>query len=511
MNEVVPYDVFKMIFYQCDTITQFRIKQTNRKNSQLVIKSIYDKRNNITDEILERYADLEEIVHEGKVITDKSLVKLTKLKKLELRGDDDKMSITDKSLQYLTNLEELIIDLPLGDYDITDISLGQLKKLKVLILNSDQIYDVTHPKNGLINLVNLTQLNLTGNIDDDILVNLINLEKVKLYGNNCVGTFLKNNSKITELSINSCMRITDDNLHTMENLKKLKLAHSNKNLNCVGLSTFHKLIKLRIESQNVTDDTLNNLTNLKKLNLSWCYGISGTGLKNLINIENLGVYNCNHMRDCNITNMINLKVIEFHDNPKMKVTGININNLENIEIINCPYINNKSIINYKKIKQITVEGESNLKIWKMKNLEKLKITNYNGLNDKNIIYLNKLKELILSDIPNITDITIDGLKYLNQLETLRVESYRESRLLTESWIQYIEDWYKLNNNLHKSIEFGNSSMLYIKPISKHYAELINENKKKIKKIKKNLNQLDKKKKDYKNQKSKVKKIIKNFK
>ena len=96
-------------------------------------------------------------------------------------GDDQQIRISDITiLAAFTDLETL----DLRDNQITDISpLESLTKLTYLDISQNPLEDKT--LSGLVNLVNLTYLNLreTGATDLEVLTNLVNLEYLNLHSN----------------------------------------------------------------------------------------------------------------------------------------------------------------------------------------------------------------------------------------------------------------------------------------------------------------------------------------
>jgi hypothetical protein len=217
-----------------------------------------------------------------------------KIKKLILENCESFLeyyNFTDDDFDYLMNLESLIIN---DNHVITDNGLIKLKKIKEL--NIQNCKNITNT--GICSLVTLESLCIynTYNLTDEVFKKLNNLKKLEIYFNNItdigiqylinieelklVSTYeikckdfdkLKNLVKLTLLS----STITDDNLIYLKNIKNLILYFSQ--INGKGLGHLTNLETLEIFNGLITDEYITNiyeLNKLKQISISRCPFIS---------------------------------------------------------------------------------------------------------------------------------------------------------------------------------------------------------------------------------------------
>lgn len=187
-------------------------------------------------------------------------------------------NFTDNEFDYLINLETLVIN---DNHVITDKGLLKLKKIKEL--NIQNCKNITN--DGISNLVTLESLCVYNiNITDNVFKKLTNLKKLDLYFNKITDNSILYLTNIIELKLTSipniickdfdklknlvkltliCTKITDDDLIYLKNIKKLVLYFSQ--INGKGLSHLTNIETLEISSSQITNEYISNIYTLKKL------------------------------------------------------------------------------------------------------------------------------------------------------------------------------------------------------------------------------------------------------
>ncbi|CAL6011204.1 Conserved_hypothetical protein [Hexamita inflata] len=246
------------------------------------------------------------------------------------------MQVDDLELE---NLEVLKLENnKLEDYQL--YNLAKFKKLHSLDVSFNKI-DLTHihmvlsltklsmrycslKKIDLISsLVNLQELNLSGNTSIDLspLYKIDSLTKLSM--NNCD---LKNIDQIAQLTNLEVLDISDnlllriDSIHLLVNLKELNIS-SNKQIDVTPLKDLIGLIKLNMQSCNLRHlSALKPLTNLQDLDLSYNPNIIITELQYLKNLTRL------HLEYCNLVSVYVLRPLI-----NLEELNISLNNIVHLE------------------------------------------------------------------------------------------------------------------------------------------------------------------------------------
>jgi len=177
---MLPFDVVKVIFYNCDFRTQINIKKTCRKYYTIPIKVIPHRYGGLlNDDILLCYPYLEFLyLCNISKVSERGVKKLRNLKILYAYGGKYN-DITDHGVKELKNLNILYAD---GKYnDITDHGVKELKNLTELYAD----YNTKITDLSVKELPNLKILNASANpnITDLGVKELKNLTKLYAYKN----------------------------------------------------------------------------------------------------------------------------------------------------------------------------------------------------------------------------------------------------------------------------------------------------------------------------------------
>lgn len=324
MSEVVPYDIFKMIFYRCDFITQIRIKQTNRRNNKLDIyeipsevqwgfvnSNIYINFPNIKslyghgydDDCIQNLADLEKI-YMGRDITDRGIINKHKLKILHITNNLNE--ITDRSIRTLKNLECLLL---IKNHDISDNSIKYLTNLQEIDIYESEI--ITNNSVRYLKKLRILTIAKCPFISDEVLPMLPNLEKINSWDNtNIDGKNLINLPKLTSLTITMSDKLKDEYIKNLINLTELVLNTTKITNNGISLLTNLKILDIS-DNVDITDEGIKNLTNLYKLNIENTKKINGYGLRGIKNLELLNIKNNKNVRDEDIKGLVNLRILKM--------------------------------------------------------------------------------------------------------------------------------------------------------------------------------------------------------
>ena len=168
---MLPFDVVKVIFYNCDFRTQINIKKTCRKYYTIPIKVIPHRYGGLlNDDILLCYPYLEFLyLCNISKVSDRGVKKLRNLKILYAYGGKYN-DITDHGVKELKNLTELYADY---NTKITDLSVKELPNLK--ILNASANPNITDL--GVKELKNLTKLYAYKNRN----ITIVSTDKLRVY------------------------------------------------------------------------------------------------------------------------------------------------------------------------------------------------------------------------------------------------------------------------------------------------------------------------------------------
>lgn len=224
--------------------------------------------------------------NDERTINDDSLMLLTKLGRLNMATHNTKLNrlITDKSLLRLSNLTELNLT---GIKTLHHLgSLTKLQKLTVCYFCPDEM-----ERTGINFLTNLTDLDVSiATIKAKTLRPLSNLKRLNLRGThtNASITYLTN---LTDLNLSHSWGISsnlgDVSIQKLTNLTRLNLKY-NRYISNKGIQNLTKLVGLNLEENiMITNNGIKNLINLGELNIASNRKITDEGVKNLTNLTKL--------------------------------------------------------------------------------------------------------------------------------------------------------------------------------------------------------------------------------
>lgn len=210
-------------------------------------------------------------------ISDTFIENMVKLKKLKINGKH----ITNKGIMKLTKLE--VLKIYYFDTKISSNGLKNLINLKKLIIGNKNIND-----SALINLVKLEYLHLFGTFDQCNVSNLcisklINLKYLKINNKNKdFSKGLKYLTKLEYLEIHKYKGMHSFDILRLVNLTCLAVPEDTK-ISDSGIALLHNLKYLELPKNNkITDYGIRKLFRLEKLIISFNKNITVYGLSNFI-------------------------------------------------------------------------------------------------------------------------------------------------------------------------------------------------------------------------------------
>ena len=271
----------------------------------------------------------------------KRLINLTWLSLSENR-------ITDvTSLKDLSNLRYLALD----ENEISNVSpLRKLTNLAELHLNDNKNLSDLAP---LQNMVNLTFLELHGNIISDIsaLKGLLNLRDLRLQENRISDvSALEHLTKLTYLNLDDNYRISDlTPLESLTNLRHLSL-DENQIRNISPLRNLTNLRYLALDDNRITDiSPLKKLTNLRELDLNDNKNISDvTPLQNMVNLTFLELHGNNISDVSSLNDLVNLRDLRLQENQISNVFA-----LRNMVRLSYLDLHDNAILDMSPLKNLT--------------------------------------------------------------------------------------------------------------------------------------------------------------
>lgn len=248
-------------------------------------------------------------------LTDKCLTNLTNL--IYFRPPYIN-NFTVEGLQKLTNLE--ILHNTKNCYMKYNI-LIKLTKLKILELNGDS--KVTN-NFFLLNFNDLEELYCS---NDCILLNSNNTYHMtklkKLY---CISMTLTNQviinmTALTELSLGNCTGIDDEGIINSKKVELINLGRTKITDN--GLIKLTNLTSLFVNlNYNITDLSLKKLTNLTTLDIGYNTKITDNGVKSLLGLKNLFCSHNINITDVSLLCLSNLEYLHCGCNINFRVLGL---------------------------------------------------------------------------------------------------------------------------------------------------------------------------------------------
>ncbi|CAL6011200.1 leucine-rich_repeat domain-containing protein [Hexamita inflata] len=223
------------------------------------------------------------------------------------------MQVDDLELE---NLEVLKLENnKLEDYQL--YNLAKFKKLHSLDVSDNKV-DLTH----IHMVISLTKLSMRycslKNID--LISSLVNLQELNLSGNTSIDLSpLYKIDSLTKLSMNNCDLKNIDQIAQLTNLEVLDISDN---------------LLLRI-------DSIHLLVNLKELNISSNKQIDVTPLKDLVGLIKLGLYNCELTQVCALKPLTNLQDLDLSYNPNIIITELQY--LKNLTRLHLEYCNLVSV------------------------------------------------------------------------------------------------------------------------------------------------------------------------
>ena len=372
-------------------------------------------------------------VDESEIITtlDSELKKyLIDLNNIDINNDGE------ISIQEIENIESIYIG---SRYSVKSLEgLQYAKKLKIFscYINSNNINLSLEP---LYNLPNLKELSISAYntneaFDMSKLSNFKYLENLYIYGNIKNEYALWNYTQLKILTINLNSDIDFNGIQNLNNLENLYIGiNSNSNtifdLNLIANMT--KLQNFRINGQITNKQVFNNLQQITDLTLTDAYIVDLDFLENLINLRSLTLTK-NKITDISkLRNLTNLGYLNLKNNP------ININSDENQKIYdelikNGVYI---EIDKYDESEIITIpdaglkecllncnidtNNDDEISIQEMQKIQYLNIySNYEIRSLEGLQYATNLKQLVLSFSYNNSNVSLEPIYNLSNLEKL---------------------------------------------------------------------------------------------
>ncbi|KAL9645755.1 hypothetical protein ABK040_003487 [Willaertia magna] len=274
--------------------------------------------------ILKKFTNLKTI-HTWKIPNNYIFDNLLKLEEIYIYDSE----LNNKSLSKLTQLRKLSLqdskfNADLIDDEIISLNINQLKHLQILtvatVRDSDYLKELINLKKLIIspfkktfldssnlkNLTNLEYLDFNGRINDEDFKNLTKLKYLKIQGSfsgklidylpsleelYCNFKKIKNNNSylknVKRLSL-QCCELTD--LKQFTNLVKLDISFTcdsdHFNGECfLHLINLEKLNMKRSDTKKIKDEHFINLKKLEHLNISYCKGITGECFKYLTQLK----------------------------------------------------------------------------------------------------------------------------------------------------------------------------------------------------------------------------------
>lgn len=280
-------------------------------------------------------------------VTDKSLCRLTGLKKLDLSantlisnlGVSNLINLTDLTLAQNDNISDdalsSLTNLSLLDLSycsrISNDALSNLTNLKDLSLASN--YKITGK--GISNL-DLMSLDIAGNIkigntDIECQTNLtlLNLHYNNRISPNALFKLTKLKSLVISAYMNKCSSMRDQDLLLFSNLKMLDI-NENPNITDNSLSKLTDLTVLVLDRNKlITEKTLSHLSNLTILSLESNNKINDAALLLLTNLTDLTISN-SKISEKGISHLLNLR--------KLDITRSNLNKNDISHLTNLTYV-----------------------------------------------------------------------------------------------------------------------------------------------------------------------------
>jgi Leucine-rich repeat (LRR) protein len=347
---------------------------------------------------------------------------LNNLKTLEIQGSLKNLNGSPKSLEKLTIVDES------GLEDITGIE--KLINLKTLRFISKSISSKQY--NSLSKLVNLENLDLSGNTNFKNTKSLINLTLIKdLNLAECQFikhvNGLKNMLNLKKLNLDGCGRLENvDGLYNLTQLEEIDLNYCIDLININGLSNSKSLKKLRINLDTtrsgshypkLTDiNSLKNCTSLENVELKKCHTVVDfSPLSSLKNLKKLTLWGCIYHDSIanlgflkSLKNIVDLYIYSY-EKPIKDLTLIS--GLTNLQKLN--------LSAWKNLKSI--DG-----IEKCVELEHLNLSGAISLKHINpIINFNKLSYLSVQNTSLFPDTGKYGEKYASEMLKLEIDEYKD--------------------------------------------------------------------------------------
>ena len=325
--------------------------------------------------------------------------------------------------------------------------IGHLTGLKTLNLDGANI--TIRGLKYISEFGSLEQLKPPAGLDDTGMVLIGNLKSLKvlyIYGNNNVtDEGLKQLSKLKslELLVLNSVHITDQGLEILSELPLLNhlILDGNFTNNAIlYLKDIPSLKTLKIDAKRFNDQGMQNisgLTQLENLNVHWIEGITDDGISYLRDIPSLKSIDIGHAKLTDRA-MLDLKQIETLEYIKLPNYGITDTGIQHIsELRNLRHIgaggSSKSPLTDKSLyfistihdlEELSIGGtgfsdEGMKHITKLTNLKYLSIFTANRLTNKGLAELAGLRHLTNFNLGRGTQVSVSGLKSLNNLKSLK--------------------------------------------------------------------------------------------
>lgn len=339
---------------------------------------------------------------------------------------------------------------------------------------------------GVMNLTNLTSLNLCGHegITNRAIQHLTNLKQLNISGENN-GCYKDNyTSQINHEGISKLTNLTKLSLKNnnvvfphgcliLPMLTSLSLSY-NMAMDDVSLQKMTGLTELNISSNDmISDNCLSQLVHLKVLNISWNDLITNIGITPLTALTELNLrYNRQITHDC-LENFPCLRILRLHMNSQITDKSLlKLSTLTSLDLSGCP-----NDPNY-----LTTGGISDWSVSQLISLTCLNLDYNLRISNKGIYGLTNLQKLGLSHCSKlITEEAVNSLINLTALNvewerTLNIEKFNhltKLRWLNVSWpIKYSISLIRFKQLFNEQIEvrsYSYTSHQFFKEIDKKIA------------------------------------------
>ena len=356
--------------------------------------------------------NLEELYLAGNGLTSLDVSKNTKLKVLDVESN----SLTSINVSYNTLLEELdvsnnnissinlvknvnLIKLDLNENNISSVDLDSNTKLEELELSNNQLTS--------LDVAELTSLRIL-NVDDNNISSFTFGEKELLtefsaMNNNLDGTFTMPSSMINLTELNLSNNKLDGIIVGLE-LNVLNV--SGNELTSLQMANVYNLLTLIANDNKLSEIVLNNTLKYVQLSNNQLSSVALSGLSGLTDLylEN------NELGSIDVTTNTNLRYLNVRNN---NLTNLNISGNSNLESL---------LVDYNRLTRLDVSSNHNLKTLYAGD-NQIAEFNSNGNTNLRVVDVsnNNLSSIDLSNNNNLSLLRIDGNEFEEEIYVYKGE------------------------------------------------------------------------------------------